>query len=158
VPRSQSCTFLASVIFSCAVAATASAQTVIDPNFVEFTASPDHNVVTDGVAAVQRYDLLLYTTGTAAASRTVNLGKPAPDGAGTIRLALGSLLSPAPAGGVTYEVRIAAVGPGGSAASSPSNAFSYQSPCTYAVSPASRSVGSGAGSSTFSVTAPARAG
>ena len=132
---------------------TVSAQ-VVDPNFLEFTASADH-YATDGPAMVSRYDLLLYSAGSGSPARTINLGKPVPDGAGTIRLSLAALLTPLPAGGATYEVRVVAVGPAGSAASAPSNTFSFGAPCSYAVSPASVSVGAGAATGTFTVTTPA---
>ena len=131
------------------------AQPVLDPNFLEFTASADHDGVgTNGAPLVQRYDFLLYALGSPTPVLVVGLGKPAPDAARTIRIALSAILSPLPAGGITYEVRIAAVGPGGSTPSSPSNGFTFQVTCTYSVSPASRSIGSSGGSSTFSVTAP----
>ena len=135
---------------------TAHAQTVVDPNYVEFTASPDHNVLeNNGAPRVTRYDLLLYAAGSTSPLRTVSLGRPQPDSAGTIRLGLGSILNPLPAGGTTYEVRIAAVGTGGSSSSNASNGFSYQVACTYTVSPSSRSVAASGGTSSFSVTAPA---
>jgi len=133
----------------------ATAQPLLDPNFVEFTASPDHNLLDDGRAIVQSYELRLYVAGASSPSRTGSLGKPTPDGAGTIRVALNTIFSPMPAGGTVYEARIAAVGPGGSAESAPSNTFSFQVTCTYSVSPGSRSIAAGGGSSTFSVTAPA---
>jgi hypothetical protein len=137
-------------------AGSTAAQTVIDPNFVEFTASPDHDRLDqNGVAVVQRYDLFLHVVGTITPARVVALGKPTPAAAGTIRLGLTALLTPLPVGGTTYEVRIAAVGPGGSAASTASNGFTFQGPCTYAVSPVNRSIGSVGASSSFSVTAPA---
>lgn len=132
------------------------AQTVTDPAFLEFDASPDHDVrAPDGQALVSRYDLLLYAAGASTPLRVVSLGKPTPGATGTIRLALTTILNPMPAGGTTYEVRIAAVGPGGSATSTPSNGFSFAITCTYGVSPSSRSVLAAGGASTFSVTAPA---
>ena len=139
-----------------AVATTARAQPLVDPNFLEFTVSPDHDALDpSGVAIVQRYDLLLYTVGSSTPTRTVPLGKPAPDPAGTVRLPLTTIFSPLPAGGISYEVRIAAAGPGGSAASAPSNAFTFGVPCSYSVTPSSRSVAAASSTSTFSVTAPA---
>jgi hypothetical protein len=133
----------------------ATAQPLLDPNFVEFTASPDHDLLDDGRAIVQGYELRLYLAGASSPSRTGSIGKPAPDGTGTIRVALNTIFNPMPAGGTVYEARIAAVGPGGSAESGPSNTFSFQVACTYAVSPGSRSIAAGGGSSTFSVSAPA---
>ena len=135
---------------------TAWAQPVVDPNFLEFTASADHHATNDGAQMVSQYHLLLYSAGSSTPARTVNLGKPVPDAAGIIRLSLRSLLDPLPTGGAAYEVRVAAVGPTGSAASAPSNSFSFgAAPCSYAVSPASASVAAGAVTGTFTVTAPA---
>jgi hypothetical protein len=133
----------------------AQAQPLADPNYLEFTASPDHNAVdSNGQPLLLGYDLLLYIAGSATPVRTVPLGRPTPDQAGTIRLALTSILTPLPAGGTTYEVRVAAVGNTGSSASAPSNSFTFQLPCTYGVSPAARSIGAAAGTTSFAVTAP----
>ena len=130
------------------------AQPLADPNYLEFTASADHHATSNGAPVLSRYDLLLYPAGSGSPARTVNLGKPVPDAAGTIRLSLRSLLDPLPAAGSLYEVRVAAVGPAGSAASALSNPFSFGSaPCSYAVSPSSRSVNAAATTSTFTVTA-----
>ena len=143
------------VLLSFSTTLAAHAQTVLDPNYVEFTASPDHHVLeNNGAPRVARYDLVLYAAGSPSPMRTASLGKPQPDSAGTIRLALGSILNPLPPGGTTYEVRIAAVGPGGASASNASNGFSYQVACAYTVSPSSRSVAASGGTSSFSVTAP----
>ena len=132
------------------------AQPLLDPNYVEFTASADHDARDqNGAAMVDRYDFVLYAVGSRAPIRVVSMGKPTPDASRTIRAPLATLLTPLPAGGTTYEVRIAAVGPGGTATSAPSNGFTFQAACTYSVSPAGLSMGSTGGSSSFSVTAPA---
>ena len=125
----------------------ARAQPLGDPNFLEFTASPDH-------AALERYDVLLYVVGTGAPISVVSIGKPTPDGAGTIRLALNTIFWPLPAAGTIYEVRVAAVAAASSSASAPSNSFTFLLPCTYGVAPATRSAGASGGTVTFSVTAP----
>ena len=108
---------------------------------------------------VTRYEFLLYNVGSTTPLIVVNLRKPAPDSAGTIRIALSTILVPRPAGGIPYEARIAAVGSGGgSSRSTPSNPFAFQVPCSYSVSPSARWMGSTTGSSTFSVTAPVGCG
>jgi hypothetical protein len=85
---------------------------------------------------------------------TMPLGKPALDTDGLVRVDFTTLLSPTPTPGVVYEARVAAVGPGGSGRSTPSNTFSFGTPaCSFTVSPASRSVPSTGGTSTFGVTA-----
>jgi hypothetical protein len=139
-----------------ACASLAGAQPLSDPNFLEFTASADHDALdSSGQPLVIRYDLLLYVVGSATPIQVVSLGKPTPDPAGTIRLPLNTILTPLPAGGLTYEVRVAAVTAGTSSPSPPSNSFTFLVPCTYGVSPVSRSLGASGGTSTFTVTAPA---
>ena len=103
---------------------------------------------------VTRYEFLLYALGSSTPLRTVDLGKPTPDAAGTIRIALNTILIPMPAGGVEYEVRVTAIGSTGTSASTSSNPFAFAVPCTYTVSPTSRSLTASSGSSTFAVTAP----
>jgi hypothetical protein len=45
-----------------------SAQTVVDPRYVEFTPSADHNTLaSDGTPIVQRYSLSLFATGSSVA-------------------------------------------------------------------------------------------
>ena len=115
------------------------AQPVLDPNFLEFTASADHNGLDpNGAPLVQRYDFLLYALGSPTPTLAIGLGKPTPDANRPIRIALGTILNPLPKGGLTYEARIAAVGPGGSSPSSPSNGFTFQVTCTYSASPTSQ--------------------
>jgi hypothetical protein len=127
----------------------------MDPTDVEFTASIDHDTLgSNGQPIVFRYDLLLYAAGSSSPTSTVSLGKPSPDGGGTIRVPLASVLSPRPPGGIVYEARIAAVGPGGSGISQTSNTFSFPVTCTYIVSPDDGFVPVGGGSVTFSVNAP----
>ena len=154
MPRSTLPTAVLAALLT-ALSGTASAQPVVDPNFLEFTASADHGVTNAVGPVVSRYDLVLYPAAVTTPARTVNLGKPVPDSAGTIRLSLRSLLDPLPAPGVSYAVRVVAIGPGGSAASALSNAFSFGAPCAYSVSPASRSVAATAGTSSFTVSAAA---
>ena len=121
-----------------ATTAVLSAQTVVDPRFVEFEPSADHNTnASDGRPLVERYSLSVYAAGSSVCDRTPkDLGKPTPSG-GVIRVVLPSLsLTP----GVVYEARVTAIGPGGSTASSLSNGFSFQpAPCTFAVSPSTLS-------------------
>jgi hypothetical protein len=128
----------------------------MDPTAVEFTASSDHDALgSNGQPLVFRYELLLYAAGSSSPTTVASLGKPSPDDGGSIRIALASIFSPMPAGGIIYEARIAAVGPGGSGISDPSNSFSFPVTCTYAVTPPNRSVGVAGGAVSFSVVAPA---
>ena len=127
----------------------------MDPTAVEFTASSDHDALgPNGQTLVFRYELLLYAAGSSSPTTVASLGKPSPDDGGTIRMALASIFNPMPAGGITYEACIAAVGAGGSGISDPSNSLSFPVTCTYTATPPNRSVGVGGGSVSFSVAAP----
>ena len=118
-----------------------SAQAVVDPRYVEFTASTDHNTLTPtGTAVVAGYSLTIYPQGSSVPTATVNLGKPTPGANNVIRVDFLPLL-PAPlAAGVNFEARVSALGPGGDNPSAVSNGFSFTGPCAPAISPASRSV------------------
>jgi len=133
-----------------------SAQTVVDPQYVEFTASADHNAVaSDGTPLVQRYSLSIFALGSSVAFDTVDLGKPVPS-AGVIRVNFIPLLHTQPTPNVVYEARVTAVGPGGSTASSVSNGFSFQAtapPCAPTINSTGQSVGSGATTGSVGVTA-----
>lgn len=145
------CWLLASLFVGCA--SHALAQPVVDPRIAEFNPSPDHSEVVDGTPVVSRYDLEISVAGsTAPPVRVIALGKPDPDGDGVIRVNIEALLTPPLNIGVTYEARVAAVGPGGRGLSAASNIFSFATgTCGYTVTPSSRSVPVGGGSSTFSV-------
>jgi hypothetical protein len=129
------------------------AQTVTDPRFVEFEPSPDHDTVEDGLNLVTSYVLQIYPFGGSSPIETVDLGKPSPGSGGLIRVDFVSRLSEPLPGGVVYEARAAAVGPGGVAPSDPTNAFTFTVTCAPAISPTSRSMPAAAGSSTVGVTA-----
>ena len=133
-----------------------SAQTVVDPQYVEFTASADHDAVaSDGTPLVQRYSLSIFAVGSSVAFDTVDLGKPAPS-AGVIRVNFIPLLHTQPTPNVVFEARVTAVGPGGSTASSTSNGFSFQAtppPCAPTINSTGQSVGSGATTGSVGVTA-----
>ena len=132
-----------------------SAQTVVDPRYVEFAPSPDHSTLaTDGTPLVQRYSLTVYPVGSSVAFDTMDLGKPTPS-AGIIRVDFLPLLHSAPTPGVVFEARVAAIGPGGSTASTVSNGFSFQAACAPTLNSTSQSVGSGATSGSVGVTAGA---
>jgi Putative binding domain, N-terminal/Viral BACON domain len=131
-----------------------SAQTVVDPRYVEFNASPDHNTqASDGTPVVSRYSLALYAVGSSVVFTSADLGKPTPDSSGIIRVDFLPLLSVAPTPGVTFEARVSAVGPGGTNGSTPSNGFSFSVPCAPSISPTSRSVAQTLTTGSVSVTA-----
>jgi hypothetical protein len=118
-----------------------SAQAVLDPRFVEFIASHDHDMLSDsGLPRVSRYTLSIYPVGSSSVLATVDLGKPTPRTDGVIRVDFLPLLAALPAPNVSYEARVTVVGPGGSMASAVSNEFSFSPTCTPVISPTSRSV------------------
>ena len=95
------------------------AQTVVDPRFVEFTPSADHNTLaSDGTPIVQRYSLTVFVVGSPSPLDTMDLGKPAPS-AGIIRVDFLPLMHTPPPAGVILEARVTAIGPGGSTAKHP---------------------------------------
>jgi hypothetical protein len=128
------------------------AQTIVDPRTVEFTPSPQHDEVTSsGVAVVTSYSLAVYVAGQNTPQQTVSLGKPTPGTDGMIRLDFVSRLSTPLATGVSYQARVSAIGPGGSAASELSNAFTFAAPCTYSLGSTGTSVAAAGGAGTVNV-------
>jgi hypothetical protein len=126
------------------------AQPVVNPTTAEFDPSPDHNAtLSDGSAAVSRYDLGFYLVGAASPVQVNSLGKPAPQLDGKIRAAIGAQPSP----GITYEARVSAVGPGGATPSTVSNTFSFVT-CSYTVSPTTQTFAGTGGPASAAVTAP----
>ncbi len=121
------------------------AQT-INPTAAEFSPSPDHNTT-----AVSSYQIEFYLSGASAPFSSATLGKPAPQSNGTIRVDLTTIFLGWPVPGTVYTATVAAVGPGGSARSAPSNTFSFSS-CTYGVSPVSANMAAGGGPNTTFVT------
>ena len=118
-----------------------SAQAVLDPRYVEFDASADHNALAEsGIPLVSSYSLAIYPVGSSTPFATVSLGKPTPGTGGVIRVDFLPLLTTLPTPGVNYEARVSAVGPGGTTASTNSNQFSFSPTCAPAISPTSRSV------------------
>ncbi len=147
--RLMRCWLLASLVLGCA--GTALAQTV-DPRIAEFNPSPDHSALDNGVPIVTGYQLEIYLVGGTTPVRVLPLGKPSPDPDGAIRVVFDVLLDPPLNPGVTYEARAVAFGPGGLGRSTLSNTFLFQTgTCSYTVTPTTRSVPVGGGSSTFSV-------
>jgi len=132
-----------------------SAQAVVDPRFVEFTASADHNALTEeGDPIVTSYSLAIHALGSSTPLTTVDLGKPDPDASNVIRVDFLPLLQIVLAPAVNYEARVSARGPGGSGTSTVSNSFSFAPPpCAPTIAPIARTVGQAAGLGTVAVTA-----
>jgi hypothetical protein len=140
------------VCFTIGLTGQAAAQSVTDPQTVEFDPSPDHwATAADGSPIVTQYNLEVYEIGSSVPYEVVSIGKPLPDADGKIRVGLAALM-PSPPALVNYEARVAAVGPTGSADSDWSNVFSFTGPCTFAVAWGGQSFGAAGGSGTVGVT------
>jgi len=124
----------------------ARAQTVTDPTTAEFDPSTDHNTT------VNTYELGFYTIGASVPFQVIQLGKPAPQGDGKIRVNF-STLGPRPAPGINYESRVSAVGAGGTGTSTISNLFVF-TPCAYGAAPTSQTMVTAGGSASVAVTTP----
>lgn len=99
-----------------------SAQTINNPSTITFTASADHNTVENTVPLLTSYEIRLYAQGQTTSAAVLNIGKPTPDATGTISFSqLKNVYTSAPAG--TYNVKVAAVGPGGASESVLSDPF-----------------------------------
>jgi len=85
---------LLTLLLTLTFAARLDAQSIVDARRVEFTPSADHSAVdANGVALVDRYSMQIFVSGGATAVQTLNLGKPAPDPDGKIRVDFVSLLT-----------------------------------------------------------------
>ncbi len=103
-------------------AAPVSAQTfVVNPNTIEWASSADHNLVVGGTAVVTRYELLFFLPGAPAPFTRTDLGKPTPNGTGTIALTRADVFLPLPVG--EFTAKLATIGPGGETLSVTSDSF-----------------------------------
>ncbi len=149
--RVAHCAFVTVLVV--ASATTLSAQTVVDPQFVEFAPSADHSTLApDGTPIVQRYSLTFHPAGSSVVFDTMDLGKPTPSG-GIIRVDFLPLRHVVPTPGAIYEARVTAIGPGGSTASTLSNNFTFQGGCVPTLSSTGQSVGAGTATGSVGVTA-----
>ena len=147
--------FLA-LLIGLSAASSAGAQSILDARRVEFTPSADHGAVdSSGVALVDRYSLAVFVAGGTTPVQTADLGKPAADTDGMIRVDFVAQLASPLTPGVTYEALVQAVGPGGTSGGTRTNTFSFSVPCAPSISPTSRSFTAAAGSGTSTVTVAA---
>ena len=122
------------------------AQT-IDPNVIQFLPSPDHWAVrSDGQPVVSKYVLTFYQYGGVDAVMQLDLGKPAPQADGMIRVDYNSMFGAWPLPNTSCDARVSAVGPDGQAVSVPSNAFVYNCTVSLSFTTASASAAGGSGS------------
>ena len=148
----------AAVALVLSIASSVAAQSITDARRVEFTPSPDHNTIdpTAGIPLVNNYTLDVFLAGGTVVVATANLGKPAPDTDGMIRLDFISLLDTPLTPGVVYEALVSASGPGGATpAGARSNTFGFSLPCPPLVSPINASLVNSGGGVTATITASA---
>ena len=146
----------AAVAFLVCFGSSAGAQSILDARRVEFSPSPDHAVVdSSGVPLVDGYTMNIFPAGGATPLETVDLGKPAPDADGFIRVDFIALLPVPLTPGLSYEATVSADGPGGSSASGRSNTFGLSTPCSYSISPNGQTFAAAGGAGSFSVTTDA---
>lgn len=147
------------LLLGLSLASSVSAQSIIDARRVEFTPSTDHGALdTSGLALVDRYSLDVFVAGGTTAVQTADLGKPAADADGMIRVDFVARLASPLTPGVVYEAVVEAVGPGGSSGGTRTNTFSFSATCAPSISPASGSFTAAAGSGTSTVTVAAGCG
>jgi hypothetical protein len=128
----------------------------VNPNIVEFDPSSDDAATRpDGQPVVQRYELRVFLQGASQPVTTADLGKPAPDSDGKIRVDFSTHLVAWPLANGTYEARVAALGATDSAVSDLSNVFTFATdpPCTFTLSSGSEVFGPAGGSASVTVTA-----
>jgi hypothetical protein len=134
------------------VGALAQTTLVTNPTTLVFTPSTDHGALLgDGRPAVDHYNFAVFAVGAAQPFQTTSIGKPAPAADGSIYYDFSSGVASWPLPGGNYEARVTAVGPSGSAASDPSNPFTFAT-CSFALSGTSASVPAAGGGTQVSVT------
>lgn len=95
--------------------ATVSAQTpVVAPNYVDFTASPDHAAVVSGTSTPVLTDYLIQVSSGTTLVMSQTIGKPTPNAQGVISVPVASIPSwGSLSQNVLYTVKVAAVGSNG---------------------------------------------
>jgi hypothetical protein len=82
------------VVAMAAATPTAMAQSVVDATAVEFGPSADHSAVSpEGTPLVTAYVLEILAVGSTVPAYAFDLGKPAPDADGTVRVVFAPLLT-----------------------------------------------------------------
>jgi hypothetical protein len=146
----------AAIVLTLCAASIVSAQSILDATRVEFTPSTDNAAVdSSGAPLVTNYSMNIFLAGGTAVVETVDLGKPAADPDGFIRVDFMSLLTVALTPGVSYEATVSSVGPGGSSASTRTNTFGLSTPCSYSISPSTQMFNAPAATGSFAVSTAA---
>ena len=150
---------IASLFLLLTMAPAVSAQSILDPTRIEFTPSGSQNAldVRTGTPLIQSYALDIYVAGSATVVQRVNLGNPAPDLDGMIRVDFLPLLTTPLSGGVIYEAVVTAISPTQTISSVRSATFAFSTACTPGISPTSSNLTTSA-APTGSVTVTAGTG
>ncbi len=144
------------IVLALCVASIVSAQSILDASRVEFTPSTDNTKVdSSGTPLVTNYAMSIFLAGGTAVVESVDLGKPAPDSDGFIRVDFMSLLTVPLTPGVSYEATVSSVGPGGTSASARTNTFGLSAPCSYSISPSTQMFNATAATGSFAVSTAA---
>ena len=149
---------IASLFLLLTMAPAVSAQSILDPARIEFTPSGSQSAldVRTGTPLIQSYALDIYVAGSATVVQRVNLGNPAPDPDGMIRVDFVQLLTAPLSTGVVYEAVVTTISPSETISSVRSATFAFSAACTPGISPASSDLTtSGAATGSVAVTANA---
>lgn len=157
--RSRSASWRAGALWTAMLVALLAANSDVEaqtnPNVVEFLPSAEHSVVlSNGQPAVTRYEFLVYQTGSLDAYLRLDMGKPAPQADGVIRVDFASRISVWPLPNVSSESRVAVFGPNGVSVSNLSNGFTYS--CSFGLSPTGQSFSGAGGTGSAQVTTSAQ--
>ena len=130
---------IASLFLLLTMAPAVSAQSILDPARIEFTPSGSQSAldVRTGTPLIQSYALDIYVAGSATVVQRVNLGNPAPDPDGMIRVDFVQLLTTPLSTGVVYEAVVTTISPSETISSARSATFAFSAACTPGISPTS---------------------
>ncbi len=139
------------------LAGTGTLQAQTNPNVVEFLPSPEHNLVlSTGEPAVSGYQLLIYQGAALEPYMTTNLGKPAIQADGLVRVDFSKVMSAWPLPNVPSVGRVAVTGPNGTDVSLPSATFVYS--CGFSLSSNGQAFTASGGNGSVQITTDATCG
>jgi hypothetical protein len=153
--RRASTHLVIAVLSSLAGTATLQAQT--NPNVVEFLPSPEHNLVlSTGQPAVSGYQLWIYQNSASEPYMSMNLGKPAIQADGLVRVNFSTVMTAWPLPNIPSFGQVAVTSPNGPAMSLPSNTFVYA--CGFSLSSNGLAFSASGGSGSVQITTDATCG
>ena len=144
-------TCLVAVVLSLVVSGRFASAQATDPNVVQFIPPAEHSAtLSNGQPVVSRYDISFFQVGAAQAFMNIDLGKPAPQADGVIRVDINNRFGAWPMPNVPCDARVTAIGPNGTNISMPSSSFVYT--CTPSLSSTSQSLGAAGGTGSTQLT------